>query len=326
MRTCSRPTPDTSAPDAAVALRHGRPAVGVHLRREPGDAEPGGARADGGDVGGVDAAALALRLAGRGRAPVPVDPRGVQPEGLQLGEHEVVAALADRAHGHDRGDADRDAEHAQRGAQPMVGERAHGLREGVRQIGVAHGADPSRRTVHARTSSTTHPSRSVTRRPARAAISGSWVTIRIVRPRACSSANSRHDALAGGAVEVAGRLVGDDHVRIVHQRPGDRHALALTAGEFGGAVVHAVLRRRPDRLEAAGAARGPSASPSAPGARSPPGPVRPAGVDQRQRHVAERVELGDQVEALEHEARGGGRAAARAPRRPARPHPRPAKR
>src|SRR6478752_5436774 len=39
-----------------------------------------------------------------------------------------------------------------------------------------------------------------------------------------------HDLLAGDAVEVAGGLVREEDGWIVHQRPGDGHALALATG------------------------------------------------------------------------------------------------
>src|SRR5262245_23359997 len=39
----------------------------------------------------------------------------------------------------------------------------------------------------------------------------------------------RHDFSAGLRVEIACRLVGKQNRRVVHERPGDRHALTLTA-------------------------------------------------------------------------------------------------
>ena len=45
------------------------------------------------------------------------------------------------------------------------------------------------------------------------------------------------DGLGGVAVEVAGRLVGQQQDRLVDQRPGDGHALPLAAGQLGRAVV-----------------------------------------------------------------------------------------
>src|SRR5690606_21447894 len=47
----------------------------------------------------------------------------------------------------------------------------------------------------------------------------------------------RHDLGAGDAVEVAGGLVGQDDIRVVDQRSGDRHALLLPAGELVGPVI-----------------------------------------------------------------------------------------
>ena len=40
------------------------------------------------------------------------------------------------------------------------------------------------------------------------------------------------DLLAGGAVEVAGRLVGQQHRRVVGERAGDRDALLFAAREL----------------------------------------------------------------------------------------------
>ena len=43
-----------------------------------------------------------------------------------------------------------------------------------------------------------------------------------------------HDLVAARAVEVAGRLVGDEEHRVGDDGAGDRHALLLAAGEFAG--------------------------------------------------------------------------------------------
>ena len=48
-------------------------------------------------------------------------------------------------------------------------------------------------------------------------------------------------------VEVAGRLVGEDERRPVHQRSGDRHPLLLAAGELGRAMVASA--GQPDEVE-----------------------------------------------------------------------------
>src|SRR5437868_3830468 len=49
------------------------------------------------------------------------------------------------------------------------------------------------------------------------------------------------DLEAGGGIEVAGRLVGEQDRRAHHERAGDRDALALSAGELAGKVVDALL-------------------------------------------------------------------------------------
>src|SRR5690606_14237050 len=55
------------------------------------------------------------------------------------------------------------------------------------------------------------------------------------------------DLVGALAIEIAGRLVGDDDFRIRDDGPCDGDALLLTAGELPGQVVHAVLE--PDDLE-----------------------------------------------------------------------------
>ncbi|MNL84865.1 hypothetical protein D3C87_2129770 [compost metagenome] len=44
-------------------------------------------------------------------------------------------------------------------------------------------------------------------------------------------------ALAQICVEVGQRLIEQDQTRLMHQRPGQRHALLLTAAEGGGRPV-----------------------------------------------------------------------------------------
>ncbi len=48
------------------------------------------------------------------------------------------------------------------------------------------------------------------------------------------------DAHAGGVIEIAGGLVGEEHARRVDERARDRDALLLAAGEPDGIVVGAV--------------------------------------------------------------------------------------
>src|SRR6266511_3657067 len=95
-----------------------------------------------------------------------------------------------------------------------------------------------------------------------------------------------HDLFAGGRVEVAGRLVGEQDRRLVHEGAGDRDALALAARQLVRLVVHAVAQ--------AHAFEGPRGL-------GAPLPGRHPGVDQRQLHVVERVGAREEVELLEDE-------------------------
>ena len=56
-------------------------------------------------------------------------------------------------------------------------------------------------------------------------------------PGAIDPVEQRHDALARRRVEVAGRLVGEDDERAVHESPGDGHALLLAARQLIGQPV-----------------------------------------------------------------------------------------
>ena len=95
----------------------------------------------------------------------------------------------------------------------------------------------------------------------------------------------REHTSPGPGVERTGGLVGEDHVGLPDERPGDRDPLLLTARELCGTVLDPVpqpdaFERRPDR-----------------GARN-----APAGEPRRQRDVLLRGERTEQVEGLEHEA------------------------
>ena len=76
--------------------------------------------------------------------------------------------------------------------------------------------------------------------------SRSWVTTASATPAlGVELLQQVEHRLAGGAVQVAGRLVGQQHRRLGDQRPGDRHPLLLAAGELVGPVVDAGGRGRP---------------------------------------------------------------------------------
>ena len=124
---------------------------------------------------------------------------------------------------------------------------------------------------------------------ARAAAAGSCVTIAIVLP--FSDDEPRQDVehrVGAGPVEVAGRLVGEDHRRVGRHRARDRDALLLPARELLRPVVHAVLES-------------PTIS-SAYSACSRRSLLRERRQEQRQLDVLERRQHRDQVERLEDEA------------------------
>ena len=61
-----------------------------------------------------------------------------------------------------------------------------------------------------------------------------------------------HHLAGGGAVEVAGRLVGEHDRRAPDEGAGDRHPLALASGELGGLEPRAVREADPfERLVSA---------------------------------------------------------------------------
>ena len=105
-------------------------------------------------------------------------------------------------------------------------------------------------------------------------------------PRRREPREERDDVRARGAVEVPRRLVGEDDARLLDERPGDRDALLLAAGEMrrqvGRAIGEADLLEQGERA----------------GTRLV---VRDAGRSDRRLHVVDCGERRDQVELLEHE-------------------------
>ncbi|KAG0951638.1 hypothetical protein G6F31_013646 [Rhizopus arrhizus] len=96
----------------------------------------------------------------------------------------------------------------------------------------------------------------------------------------------RHHFLAGFRVECAGRFIGQDHLATIHQRARDRYALLLAAGQLGRLVVHAVTQAQPlQQLLGTRVAHRAGA----------------AGVYRWHFHVAARIQIAQQVVALEDE-------------------------
>jgi hypothetical protein len=95
-----------------------------------------------------------------------------------------------------------------------------------------------------------------------------------------------HHPLAGERVERSRGLVGEHDVGARDQRPRHRHPLALTARQLARAA--ALEPPEPEALEPRGRLA------------ESPGP-RPPGQQQRQGHVLDRRQLGDELAELEHE-------------------------
>ena len=113
----------------------------------------------------------------------------------------------------------------------------------------------------------------------------SCVTITTARPSEAPARSSRRTSAPACDVEVAGRLVGQQHVRVVDQRAGDREALLLAAGELMRKRVGDVAQ--PEPVDQGATPRGRVRR----GAAHPP----------REQHVGLAGELGQQVEELEDE-------------------------
>ena len=94
-----------------------------------------------------------------------------------------------------------------------------------------------------------------------------------------------HHLLAGGEIQAAGWLVGQQHGRLHDEGACQRHALLLAARQHLGIVAQA-LRQADARQHVARRLAG----------------VAPAGQLQRQHHVFKRGQVAEQLKALEHEA------------------------
>ena len=105
-------------------------------------------------------------------------------------------------------------------------------------------------------------------------------------PRSACLVNEQiDDLLAGGLVEIAGRLVRHEDGGIGRQRPGQRHALLLAAGQLRRIMVQAIAE--PDGRQLLRRARG---------------RVGIAGELQRHRDVFQRRHGRDQMKRLKHDA------------------------
>ena len=169
----------------------------------------------------------------------------VRAEPVERRDEVGLARLGDAEHRDHRGDADRDAERRERGAE-RAGCAGRSLPTRRTSAGSSRLGRAARHQGSSATSSLDDaPSRISTRRGSDAAISRSCVMTTIVVPVGVQLAQQREDLRARLRVEVAGRLVGEDDRRPADERAGDRDALALAAGELrsGGGASRCRARR-----------------------------------------------------------------------------------
>ena len=154
--------------------------------------------------------------------------------------------VEDGQRGHARADAERDRQHHQCGERrDCAGSCAMRGRSSRRTWGrpltAFRRARRRRRGSGSvrRDRSVAMPSTMCTLRCARAASSGSCVTITMVVPCGVDFLEQLHHAARHLRIEVAGRFVGEQQARRAGERARDRGALLLAAGEFGRVVLHA---------------------------------------------------------------------------------------
>ena len=234
------------------------------------------------------------------------DPDEVGAEPVELGQQRGPSRCRDAQHRHDRRYPEGDAEGGECGAPQMETQPGEAETEDV--------ADPE---------TASHPVSSVDHRPVphHDASGEAGGNLRVVGYGDDGGAlvvqflEEVGYLPAGIAVQVAGGLVGEDHGRVAHQRPGDGHPLALPAGQLLGQVMHPVPETHP-----------PQAPPRPAPCRNP---ARRAPVAEPFRHVVDRRGPREEEELLEHEAdhrrplsrTANGRRARSAPGRPPSPTP-----
>ena len=184
----------------------------------------------------------------------------IGPHGRDAAQHRILRAGADGKHRDDGADADDDAEQGEDGAEQVGPERperhAHGLGDVGDDGGLAGG--PGRQRWLGAPDPADIAGNAVGDDQAVADLDdavGGFGQFRRVGDDDDGMAlvvhlpQRRHHFLAALAVERAGRLVGQNDLAAVHQRPGDRHALLLAAGELVGQMIEPVAE--PQRASAA---------------------------------------------------------------------------
>ena len=95
-----------------------------------------------------------------------------------------------------------------------------------------------------------------------------------------------HHLLTTAAIQSTGGLVRQDHLAAVHQGPGNTHPLLLTTGELSRPMALAIGQSQPGQQGT--------------------GPLRPrllvqTGIDGRDLHIGQGIQMGQQMVALEDE-------------------------
>ena len=224
--------------DIADPQRHPRCAL-RHRRCDVGE------RGDGGGVG-VDQRGHVSGDADAGRARP--DDQHIGAHGGDPVEHLLLAAVADRQHGHDRGDADDDAEQRQDGAEEVRPQRPQRHLHGLGNVGQQPLAPPRRHVDRAGL---------LRRTDQLAAVLDDAPVANLDMPIGMGGdggiVRDQHDGAAVGVqlaqqcqhllaaltVEGTCRLVGENHLGVVHQRARDGYALLLPARELAGSMCRA---------------------------------------------------------------------------------------
>ena len=241
------------------------------------------------------------------------DHQKIGSEALDLLADRLVRALTDRDHGDQRGYADEDAQHGERGSHLVAGERlqcsGHDHQgEGLHSARAAAACDRRRRLSSSRRQAGRYPVSDFRRPWPDGRLS--FVRYHLAVPHgddaigigrdigfmgdddngnatlAIERLQRLHDLMRVPGIEIAGRLVRKQQDRIVDQGARDGDALLLAAGQLPGRVALPVgqaeqLERRPRPLGALGSA----------------GCARRR-IEQGQRDVLDRAGTGKKIEAL----------------------------
>ena len=143
--------------------------------------------------------------------------------------NELAGAQADR----------RDSPQVRRSEPDAIeaGRHRHGPRPSVHRL----------RQDPAKLSATICPSSISIWRGRRSAIPRSWVMTQDGRSLIVKRLEELEDGLAGGAVEVSGRLVGKQNRRVSNEGSGDRDALAFSSGKLRRTSARSAVSGRPVR-------------------------------------------------------------------------------